>query len=154
MTPEVIDARPRRAEAAAMQLTTAIPGAGTGLLPFALRLDAAVSGANGVVYLAAAGALHDGLGVSEAALRGVGAFFLVFAASVWAISRAPRRTAVRVVAVGNVLYAVECVALLALGVLDDPTALGATWVVAQALVVAGFGALQLTGLRRTERAAG
>ena len=35
--------------------------------------------------------------------------------------------------------------------LGTPTTAGAVWMIAQALVVAGFAELQLTGLRRAER---
>jgi len=35
--------------------------------------------------------------------------------------------------------------------IGTPTTAGAVWMIAQALVVAGFAELQLTGLRRAER---
>jgi hypothetical protein len=49
------------------------------LLRDVMRLDAAVTGANGVAYLALAGPLEDLLGLSAPLLRGVGAFLVVFA---------------------------------------------------------------------------
>ena len=50
------------------------------LLRTALTLDAGVTAANGAAYLVLAGPLHDLLGLSEAVLRGAGAFLLVYAA--------------------------------------------------------------------------
>ena len=47
------------------------------LLRLALLLDAAVTGANGVAYLAAAGPLGDLLGLPAGLLRGFGAVLLV-----------------------------------------------------------------------------
>ena len=64
------------------------------LLRLVLKLDAAVTGANGLAYLAAAGPLEDLLGVEAAALRGIGTVLILFAAAVWfASTRAepPRR---------------------------------------------------------------
>ena len=57
-----------------------------GMRRFALRIDAVVSGANGVAYLALAGPLADLFGVSGSLLRPVGAFFLVWAAALWLLS--------------------------------------------------------------------
>ena len=66
------------------------------LLRLVLKLDAAVTGANGLAYLAAAGPLEDLLGVEAAALRGIGTVLVLFAAAVWfASTRAePPRAAV------------------------------------------------------------
>ena len=50
----------------------------------------------------------------------------------------------------NAAWAVGCIAA-ALAGLGTPTTVGAVWMIAQALVVAGFAELQLTGLRRAER---
>jgi hypothetical protein len=115
----------------------------------ALRLDAVISGANGVVYLAIPGALDSALGVDAGVIRGFGAFFVVSAATVWAISsREPiNRTAVRVVIVGNAAYAVASLAVLAAG-LPEPETAGALWIALQALIVGGFAALQAAALRR------
>jgi hypothetical protein len=48
----------------------------------------------------------------------------------------------------NVLWAVGSVVIAATGV-GGPTAVGAAWTVLQAVVVAGFAALQVAGLRRS-----
>jgi hypothetical protein len=107
----------------------------------ALRLDAVATGANGLAYLAAAGLLDGALGLPASFLRAVGAFLVVFAAAVWATSARPSRVAVGAVVAINVLWAIDSLALAAFGWLS-PTTAGTVWVVAQALTVAGFAALQ------------
>jgi hypothetical protein len=109
----------------------------------ALKLDAIVTGANGAAYLVAAGPLEDLLGLSPALLRGIGAFLLLFSATVWIVASRPQvssSAALAVIAV-NVLWAADSIAFLAAG-LSDPTTVGAIWIVMQALVVAGFAGLQ------------
>ncbi|MGX5655874.1 hypothetical protein ACWKWC_13945 [Geodermatophilus nigrescens] len=114
----------------------------------ALRLDAVVSGANGLAYLAAAPLLADLLGVPAGALRGLGGFLLVFAAGVALVAagRPVRAGAVEVVAGGNLLWTAGSVAAVVAGRFDLTTA-GTVWVLLQAAVVAGFAALQLATLR-------
>ncbi len=115
----------------------------------ALKLDAVVTGANGAAYLVAAGPLEDLLGLSPALLRGIGAFLLLFAAVVWTVGSRPEvsaSAALAVIAV-NVLWAADSIAFLLAG-LSDPTTVGAIWIVLQALVVAGFAALQAVGRKR------
>jgi len=123
----------------------------TSLLRLALRLDAVVSGACGLAYLAAPGALEDLLGVSSGTLLGIGAFMVAYAAAVWFVSlaEAPNRLAVRVIIVGNTGW---MLASLVLAALDwaTPTTAGIVWIVLQALTVGGFVAMQAAGLRRTE----
>jgi hypothetical protein len=112
-------------------------------LRLALRLDAVVTAANGAAYLALAGPLEDLLGLEPALLRATGAFLLVFAAAVWLVAAradVSRSAALAVIWV-NALWALDSVAFLVLGV-ADPTAVGAVWIVLQAVVVAGFAALQ------------
>jgi hypothetical protein len=118
-----------------------------GLLRLALRLDAVVTGLNGAAYLAAAPLLDDLLGLSPGLLRGAGAFLLVFAAAVWAVSIRPRPWAVETVVVSNLAWAVGSVVTVVTD-LFTPTTVGAVWLVLQALVVAAFAVLQLAGLRR------
>jgi hypothetical protein len=121
------------------------------LVRLALKLDAVVSGANGVVYLTLAGELADGLGVSEAVLRAVGGFFVIYAAALWVVATRERvnRTAVRVVIVGNLIWMVDSLIVLAAG-WADPETIGAVWIALQALVVGGFAALQALALRRAD----
>ncbi|HEU4657539.1 MAG TPA: hypothetical protein VFR97_08445 [Capillimicrobium sp.] len=109
----------------------------------ALRLDAVVTGANGVAYLVAAGALDGLLGMPASFLRAVGAFLVVFAAAVWTVSSRPRPAGVGVLAVvvANVLWVVDSLALLAFDWLS-PTTAGQVWVALQAVTVVGFAALQ------------
>ncbi|AUX43422.1 membrane protein [Sorangium cellulosum] len=117
----------------------------------ALLADAVVSGATGLLMLAGAAPLAGLVGLPEALLRGAGASLLPFAALVaWLGTRArPGRTAVLAVVAVNALWVIDSVLLLALGWFD-PTALGVTFVAAQALIVAAFAEAQVIGLRRAQ----
>jgi hypothetical protein len=119
------------------------------LLRVALRVDAVVTAANGIGYLALAGVLDSALGLEAGLLRGVGAFLLAFAAVVWAVAarREIHRGAAAAIVVANVVWVTESLALAAFD-WGSPTTAGAVWAVLQALVVAAFAALQATGLRR------
>ena len=118
-------------------------------LRLALKLDAVVTGANGAAYLVAAGPLEDLLGLSPALLRSIGAFLLLFSVVVWAVASRPEVSAAAALAViaVNVLWAADSIAFLLSG-LSDPTTVGGIWIVLQALVVAGFAALQFVGRKR------
>jgi hypothetical protein len=119
------------------------------LLLLTLRLDAAVTGANGAGYLLLAGPLADLLGVPAGTLRLLGGFLLAYAAAVALV--AARRPisggAVEAVIGANTLWVVGSVAAVVLGWFDL-TAVGTAWVLLQAAVVTGFAAAQLIGLRR------
>jgi hypothetical protein len=119
------------------------------LLRLALEIDALVTGANGLAYLVLAAPLGDLFDVSAPLLRGIGAFLLVFAAGVYAVSRREPIPAgpVRAVVALNVAWAIASL-VVAIGGWEDPSTAGTVWTVLQALVVAGFAELQLTGLRR------
>ena len=54
-----------------------------------LKLDAAVTGVNGIAYLALAGPLEDRLGVAPELTRPIGAFLVLFAAAVWFVASRP-----------------------------------------------------------------
>jgi hypothetical protein len=114
-----------------------------------LLLDAAVTGANGVAYLAGATVLDDVLGVSAGALRPIGAFLVGFAVVVAVV--ATRRPipggAVRQLMAGNVLWVLASLAVAATGALDA-NGVGTAWTVLQAGTVAGFVALQRWALAR------
>jgi hypothetical protein len=114
------------------------------LLRLALKVDAAVTGANGVAYLAAADPLEDLLGLPPDLLRPLGAFLVLFAAAVWvaATRQAIARAAVVAIASANVGWAVGSIAFLALG-LSSPSVAGGVWIALQALVVGAFAAVQL-----------
>ena len=120
----------------------------TPFLRFALLGDAAASGATGL--LLAAGALAPLLGLPEGLLRVAGLVLLPYAAFVaWLGARRDGgvpRGAVRAVVAINLLWALDSVLLLALGPVS-PNGLGTAFVLAQAMVVLGFAAVQWTALR-------
>jgi hypothetical protein len=113
-----------------------------------LKLDAVVTGVNGIAYLALAGPLEDLLGVAPELTRPIGAFLVLFAAAVWFVATRPvvRRMAVADIAVANAVWTLGSVAFAAAGV-SSPTTVGTVWIVMQALVVAGFAALQALAMR-------
>ena len=115
----------------------------------ALKLDAVVSGTNGAAYLVAAGPLGDVLGLEPVLLRILGAVLVAFAAALMltATRVAVARPAVVAIVVANAAWAVAGI-VVAIGGWVSPTTLGTVWIVAQALVVAGFAELQATASRR------
>ena len=126
-----------------------IPLSTTPLLRLALLGDAVASGATGLLLAAVAGPLAPWLGLPAPLLRGAGLVLLPYAALVaWAGLRADvGRGTVWAVIVANLLWVADSVLLLAVGPFS-PTALGTGFVLAQALVVLGFGLAQRAGLRR------
>ena len=130
----------------AHSLASARP-AGPGLLRFALTADAAITGANALAYLAGAVVLDSVLGVPAGVLVAVGAFLAVYAALVLRVAARPARGAVTAVIDANLVWAVASIVLLALDTFTPSTA-GQVWIALQALVVAGFAALQYAGLRQ------
>jgi hypothetical protein len=122
----------------------------TRLLRLVLRLDAVVTGANGLLYLVLAGPLQDLLGLDPGTGRAMGAFLLVYAVAVWAIAMParPGRVAVMAVVEANALWAALSIVTVIAGWFSLST-VGAVWAVLQAIVVVGFAALQYTALRRT-----
>ena len=139
-------------------MTTTVPTApaptttGASLLRTALLLDAVVTGVNGAAYAVAAPALAGVLGLPPDVLRGTGVFLLCYALAVWAAASRPRigRRAVLAVVAVNVLWAADSLVVAATG-WGSPTPAGTAWICAQAAVVAGFAAVQLTALRRRGR---
>ncbi|PZG02576.1 hypothetical protein [Nonomuraea aridisoli] len=121
----------------------------TKFLRLALTADAVVTGGNGLVYLAFAGPVSTLLGPDTGLLRGIGVFLLVYGAAVGLL--ATRRTispaATTAVIALNIAWTLASVAAVVTGTLGFTT-VGAIWAVAQALVVAGFAELQITGLRK------
>jgi len=120
----------------------------------ALLLDAAASGAMGVLFLLAAGSLAGLLGLPVALLRYVGAFLILFAAALlWIATRSNAPAAViRVIVVGNVLWVAASVFLLVSGFVS-PTPLGEAVILAQAVVVLVFAYLEYSGLTKHQRVA-
>jgi hypothetical protein len=129
----------------ATTITTADPG----LLRFALRLDAAITAANGLAYLALFWLLDGWLGVPGGFLAAVGAFLVGFAAFVGRLSAqsTPHRGAVIAVIAANVLWALDSALLLAADWFSPSTA-GQVVIALQAAGVAGLAGLQYLGLRR------
>jgi hypothetical protein len=118
-----------------------------------LKLDAVVTGVNGVAYLLLADPLEDLLGLPPALTRPIGAFLVLFAAAVWFVATRPAiaRPFVLSIVAANVAWAVGSLAFAAAGA-SSPSTVGTVWVVLQALVVGGFGALQALA-SRPERSA-
>ncbi|MEO6525463.1 MAG: hypothetical protein ABIP93_02450 [Gemmatimonadaceae bacterium] len=120
----------------------------------ALRLDAASSGAMGLLLLLAAGALAPLFDLPVALLRGAGLALLPFAlALAWLSSqlRIPRGWAWAVI-IANATWTLDSLLLPIVGRLS-PSALGTAFVVAQALAVALFAGLQYAGLRALDGSA-
>ncbi len=121
----------------------------TPFLRFALLGDAAASGATGLLLAAGAGSLASLLGLPEGLLRFAGLALLPYAAFVARLGTrdgGAARNAVRAVVAVNLLWTLDSVLLLALGPVS-PNGLGTAFVLAQALVVLGFAAMQWTALR-------
>ncbi|MDT9691355.1 hypothetical protein Q5762_24020 [Streptomyces sp. P9(2023)] len=112
-----------------------------------LALDALVTGANGLAYLAASGPLGELFGVDSALLLELGVVLALYAAGVaWAASRTePPVLGVKIVVDINVAWTLlSVVALLAW---LEPTTAGVVWTLVQAATVAGFAGLQWSALR-------
>jgi hypothetical protein len=116
-----------------------------------LKLDAVVTGVNGIAYLLLANPLEDLLGVAPELTRPIGAFLVLFAAGVWVVATRPQvpRPAVTTIATANAVWALGSIAFAAAGA-SSPTTVGTVWIVLQALVVAGFAALQALAMRSGE----
>lgn len=123
---------------------------GTSLLRRALQLDGVASGVMGLGFLAGGAALDSALGLPSTFLWAVGAFLVPYAAALLFIASRPQvnRVAAWVIAVGNVVWSVDSVVLLATG-WYDVTLLGEVVVLGQAVAVLGFAAAQYLGLRRS-----
>ena len=115
-----------------------------------LLADAVCSGGMGLLLALLAGPLSRWFGLPSVMLREVGIFLLAFAGvvAVLGLRHASPRPLVWLVIAGNALWALDSLLLLVSGWVA-PTALGGTFVVAQALVVALLAELEYTGLRRS-----
>ncbi|WP_066913344.1 hypothetical protein [Millisia brevis] len=123
--------------------------AGRDRLVAVMYIDAAITGANGVAYLAGASLLAGLLGPAPAVLIGIGAFLTVYALVVALIGRGRPISfaAVRAAALLNLAW-VAASLVVAAGGLIDLTGWGRLWAVAQAMVVLAFAVVQLAGIRR------
>ena len=116
----------------------------------ALRLDAAASGAMGVLLLVLSGPVEEHVGLPVALSLTVGALLLAWAALVGWVSTHLRRPWVREVVALNVVYVALSV-VFALSGWVSLTGLGVVFVLVQAAAVAVLTLLQVAG-RRADRA--
>lgn len=132
---------------------TSSPFASPRFLPGVMALDAASCAATGALQLAAAGPLAALTGLPQALLSGTGVFLLAYAlVAAWlARGQGAHRTLIGLVALGNLAWAVGCVALATGGWLAL-TRWGVAWLVLQAVVVVLLADLQWMGLRATRGA--
>jgi hypothetical protein len=114
-----------------------------------LAADAVSAGAMGLLLLFAPAAILDLLGLPGWLTRSAGLALLPFAAlAAWTASRSlPPRAAVWAIIVLNGLWAVESVVTVTSG-LVTASSLGVAFVLAQAVLVAAFAAVQVAALRR------
>ncbi len=118
-------------------------------LRLALKLDAIVTGLNGLAYLVAAPVIGDLFDMSTGLLRGIGIFLTVFGVAVWVIGTRPNvsRSAATIVVLINAVWVVASLVAAAVG-LDSPSTIARVWMVMQAAVVGLFAVLQIIGLRK------
>ncbi|ESP95796.1 hypothetical protein KQH42_29810 [Streptomyces sp. CHA1] len=129
---------------------TAATATTAGPLRLFLALDAAVTGANGLIYLLAAGPVGRLLDVDSNFLRGIGVFLTVYGIAVAALAAKPlpSSAATKAVIEINALWALGSIAAVVFGWLD-PNTVGTVWIPLQAVLVAAFAALQYGALRKT-----
>lgn len=120
------------------------------LLRLALRLDAGISLASGVLLCAAPAFLGERFALSPNLLLVVGLVCLPYAALLWTLARRERLGTAGVIAlvVGNLLWA-DAALLLALGYGAAPNAWGQGYLATHVAATAGFALLQWLGLRRS-----
>jgi hypothetical protein len=115
----------------------------------ALLTDAVISFATGLLMFLGASFLGSLLMLPDALLRFAGLFLLPYGLIVAyvAMRASLSRGAIWAIIIINALWAVDSIVLLLTGWVT-PNALGYAFVVAQALVVAGFAEAQYIGLRQ------
>ena len=115
----------------------------------ALLADALVSGVTGVLLTLGSGIAAPVLGLAPNLLLGVGLFCAGYGGALAWLARTPAlsTTAVGSVVAGNLLWVAASLTFMLVGP-STITALGVTFVGAQAAVVAVLAELQWTGLRR------
>lgn len=113
-----------------------------------LLVDAAVSGATGLLMVSGAALLHAWLDVPVLLIRYAGLALIPFALLVVFFARSPRLSATKAwtVIAMNGAWVVASVLLLVSGWID-PNAVGVTFVLGQALAVAGLAEFQYSALR-------
>jgi hypothetical protein len=120
------------------------------LLKIALMADAVVSGATGLLQLTAANPLATLLDLPRAGLLATGEFLVIYALLLVVLATRERLWSglVMFIVLGNVAWALGCVALLLAGMLS-PTAPGIGFVLMQAVAVVVFAVLEWRGLGRS-----
>lgn len=123
--------------------------ASDGFARLALKLDAVVTGLNGIAYLALATILDPFFGITSGVQYPVGAFLALYALGVLAVGtrREISRTGLATVIAANLLWLVLSL-VVAFSDALTPTGVGTVWIVLQALTVGGFAGLQYLGLKR------
>ena len=118
------------------------------LLRRTLVVDAILSGAFGLILLAGADLFADLLELPADLVRYAGLILLPFAVWVGWLARQERvaRTAMRTMIAINLAWAFASVLILALGWVA-PNVLGTLFLLVQALLVLGFAAVEILGLR-------
>jgi hypothetical protein len=113
------------------------------LLRFALKLDGVASAAVGALAIP----FGEELGLPTVPF---GVFLLAYGAGVFYLGTRPNATWVKIVILGNLLWVVDSVLTAEMGWFGVTT-LGTWLVLAQAVAVAGFAALQVVGLNAASR---
>jgi hypothetical protein len=127
-----------------------MPNQASKFLRLVLRIDAVTCVLSGLASLLLANVLAAPLGLPAGLLQVSGAILLGFAGLIaFAASRVPAlRWPVWLVVIGNAVWALDSVLLLVSDSVQ-PSALGTSYVIAQALAVVVLAELEYTGLRRT-----
>ncbi|WP_086822770.1 hypothetical protein [Allokutzneria sp. NRRL B-24872] len=117
-----------------------------------MKLDAVVTGANGIAYLLGAALIGPLLGLPAGLLVPVGIFLTCYAVAVWFIGTRPEINvkAAWGVALVNLVWVVDSL-VVAFSDFYPLTGWGVLWIVAQAVVVDAFAVLQVIGLRKITR---
>ncbi|MUL78021.1 hypothetical protein [Mycolicibacterium sp. CBMA 226] len=118
------------------------------LLRLALRADALISGAGGVILAAAAGAIASESGIPQSAVYVLAAVLVVYGVGVYGLSTmaAVRRPGIAV-SIANVVFTIAAV----LAVVDDVwplTATGVAMMIVSAVYTLAMAELQYAGVRR------
>lgn len=131
-----------------------MPAVRSTFLRTVIALDAAACGVMGAAFAFDAGWLAGPLGLSPALMQPVGFFLLPYAGLLaWMATRPSlSRAAVWALVGFNILWAVESIALVALG-WAQPTTLGLAVVVGQAVAALIVAELQYLSLRKARREA-
>ncbi len=120
------------------------------LLKFALYADAAASLSLGLLQLMLPSLLADTLSLPTALLTGTGLFLIGYTVSLVLLASARQvwAAAVQFIVIGNVGWAVACLALAA-SALVSPSTLGIGFLLFQAVAVLLFACFEHTGLRES-----